>query len=177
MLTELFKKHKQWVNYIKSFGCPEDNAEDYVQEMYIKMHNHIEKNGNTLIYGNNNEVNFYFIYVILKNMYYDDLRKSKNKIKVELKDNYFEEEVIETNEELYLESVNKWLLKLENEINNITDYNREKASLMYVKFVFQKIFVDNVSVSDLSRDAGITYWSLSNTVLIIKEQIKNETRG
>lgn len=178
MLTELFKKHKQWVNYIKSFGCPDDTAEDYVQEMYIKMHHHIEKNGNTLIYGNNNEINFYFIYVILKNMYQDDLRKAKNKIKVELTDSFFEEEVedIKCYHEEHLENVNRWLLRLENEINDIEDYTREKASLMYIKFIFDKVFKERIAVSKLSREVGITYWSLRNTVLIIKEQIKNETR-
>lgn len=174
MLSELFKKHKQWLNYIKSFGCSSDIAEDYVQEMYIKMHHHIEKNGNTLMFNQNNEINFYFIYVILKNMYYDDLRRSKNKIKVELTDAYFEEEIeTDCKDDLYLENVNKWLLRLENKINDINDYNIEKASLMYIKFVFEKVFKESISVSELSREVGITYWSLRNTVLIIKEQIKN----
>jgi DNA-directed RNA polymerase specialized sigma24 family protein len=178
MLTELFKKHSQWVNYIKSFGCPDDVAEDYVQEMYIKMHYHIEKHGNTLMF-NNNEINRYFIYVVLKNMYTDDIRKAKNKIKVELTDQYKEEEdePIQCNDDEYLESIKTWLLRLENDINNISTYNREKASLIYIKFIFDKVFIDGISVSELSREVGITYWSLRNTVLIIKDQIKNEVRG
>jgi hypothetical protein len=175
ILDVLFLKHSTWVKYVKSFGCPDDIAEDFVQEMYIKIFNYSQKKDNDLMY-NENEVNYFFIYVTLKNMYYDNLRKSKKRFFEPLSDNFIQDdsEYIETNYDAKNDAMNVWISNLNKEIDSIKDYNRKKANLSYIKFIFEKIFIEKKSVSELSRDVGITYWSLRNTVLIIKEQIKNE---
>lgn len=173
ILQLLANKHNVWINYVKSFGCNKDIAEDYVQEMYIKIHTHVLKNGNELMY-NGTEVNFYFIYVTLRNMFYDDCRKKK-KITFEPINVDFENEITEYSEILFnaqLESKNIWLNNLNNNINNIKEYNTNKANLCYIKFIFDKVFVEQVSISKLSRDSRISYASLRNTVLLIKNQIK-----
>ena len=81
ILDVLFLKHSTWLKYVKSFGCPDDIAEDYVQEMYIKIYNYSQIKNNDLMYDGE-EINFFFIYVTLKNMYLDDFRKNKKKIVV-----------------------------------------------------------------------------------------------
>lgn len=175
LLELLFKNHKMWLNYIKSFGCSNDIAEDYVQEMYIKVFNYVEKNGNELMY-NKDEVNYHFIYVVLKNMYYDDLRKSK-RVQIEpITSDFIQDETEYNEKEFYLktEAMQVWLNNLDKEIESINEYNRYKANLTYIRFIFQKVFIENIQISKLSRDVGITYWSLRNTVLIIKQQIKDE---
>ena len=176
LLDILFLKHNTWLKYVKSFGCPTDIAEDYVQEMYIKIHTYYQKNGNDLMY-NENEINHFFVYVTLKNIYYDSIRKTKmvnvpldgtNEIDVA------DEDYSEVEFNLKINSVHLWKQKLEKEIESITVYNRKKASLCYFHFIYTKIFEENMSVSELSREVGITYWSLRNTILLIKEQIKDE---
>ena len=37
LLELLATKHKDWVKMVKSFGCPEAIAEDFVQEMYLRL--------------------------------------------------------------------------------------------------------------------------------------------
>jgi DNA-directed RNA polymerase specialized sigma24 family protein len=177
ILDILFLKHSQWLKYVKSFGCPDDIAEDYVQEMYIKIHNYSQRKDNDLMYSEN-DVNYYFIYVTLKNMFYDDLRKAKKQIKVDLSDDFIqdESEYTETDYHFKNDAKNVWIERLNSEIESIEEYNRKKANLMYIKFIFEKIFVEQMSVTKLSQEVGITYWSLRNTILIIKDQIKNETR-
>ena len=69
-----------------------------------------------------------------------------------------------------------WVINLDLKIYDIKEYTREKASLLYFKFIYEKIFLERISISELSREVGITYFSLRNTVLIIKEQIKNEVQ-
>ena len=101
LLTILFKSHNTWIKYIVSFGCNKELAEDFVQEMYIKI-------------------------------WYDELSK---------------------------------------EINTQTSY-KIQSHLCYIKFVFDKVFIEHNSVSELSRSSGITYWSLRNTIVQIKNQIK-----
>lgn len=174
ILNVLFLKHSTWIKYVKSFGCPDEVAEDFVQEMYIKIFNYSQKKDNSLMY-NDTEVNYFFVYVTLKNMYYDTLRRTKNQIKVDLSDNYIQDETEYTEIEFHLknDAMEVWRDNLIEEIESIKDYNRKKANLSYIKFIFDKVFVDQISVSELSREVGITYWSLRNTVLIIKQQIKD----
>jgi hypothetical protein len=175
ILDLLFLKHKMWLNYIKSFDCSDAIAEDYVQEMYIKIYLYVEKNGNELMY-NKDEVNFYFIYVTLKNMYYDDLRRAK-RIKLEpISHDIIQDESEYSEFDFYLknDAIEAWHDNLINEINEIDGYTRTKANLYYVKFIFDMVFVKRVSVSELSRRVGITYWSLRHTVLLIKKQIKEK---
>jgi len=177
ILDVLCIKHEQWLKYIKSFGCPDDIAEDYVQEMYIKIFNYSQRKDNDLMYDEN-DVNYYFIYVTLKNMYYDDLRKSKKQFLVDLSDDFIQDETEYTEKEYHVknDAKNIWIDRLNSEIQSIEDYNRKKANLIYIKFIFDKIFVEQMSVTRLSQEVGITYWSLRNTVLIIKDQIKNEIK-
>lgn len=174
ILAVLFKKHNLWLTYIKSFGCNEDIAEDFVQEMYIKIFIYIQKNGNDIMY-NDTEVNFYFVYVTLKNMWYDNARKKKKLITVDLITDIPQDETEYTEVEFNLknDAVIAWRDNLEQEINKIEDYTRQKANLCYIRFIYEKILVERTSVSELSREVGITYWSLRNTVLLIKEQIKD----
>lgn len=175
ILDVLCLKHEQWLKYIKSFGCPNDIAEDYVQEMYIKIFNYSQRKDNDLMYDEN-DVNYYFIYVTLKNMFYDDLRKAKKNITVDLSDDFIQDETEynDGNFDAQNEAMQVWIDNLNREIENIKEYTRLKANLIYIKFIFQKIFIEQMSVSELSREVGITYWSLRNTILIIKDQIKNE---
>lgn len=176
LLEILFKKHSTWITYVKSFGCREDICEDFVQEMYIKIYDYSQKKDNDLMYSKE-EVNYVFIYITLKNLYYDNIRRNKG---LKFVDDTFLSEVIEDAYDeaifnLQSEAVNKWYSELNQEIESIKDYSKEKAFLGYIKFIYQKVFVEHISVSELSRSSGITYWSLRNTVLTIKQQI-NENR-
>ena len=161
-----------------SFGCRIDVAEDFVQEMYIKIYTYSQKKENDLMY-NENDVNYFFIYVTLKNMYYDNLRRSKNKILVELEDVKIveDEDYSEIDFNFKNDKIKLWELELDNQIESILEYNSQKASLYYIKFVYQKVFIEQTSISELSRNAGISYWSLRNTTQIIKQQIKNGTQS
>jgi len=176
ILDVLFRKHLTWLKYVKSFGCADDKAEDYVQEMYIKIFNYTERNNNDLMYADN-EVNFIFVYVVLKNMYYDDFRKKKVVIE-EIKNDFIEDDTyyseIDFNQKN--DAVLRWLVNIDSEIESIYDYNKRKANLLYIKFIYDKIFIDKMSVTELSKEVGISYWSLRNTILTIKKQIKNEIR-
>ena len=177
ILDVICLKHKQWLDYVKSFGCLDDKAEDYVQEMYLKIHSYSQRKDNNIMFDEN-DVNYYFIYVTLKNMYYDDLRKSKKQFLVDLSDNFIQDETEYTEKEYHIknDAKNIWIDRLNSEIESIKDYNRKKANLIYIKFIFDKIFVEQMSVTRLSQEVGITYWSLRYTVLIIKDQIKNEIK-
>lgn len=175
LLDILYLKHTTWIKYVISFGCSSDIAEDYVQEMYIKIYNYSLK-GNSLMY-NENEVNYFFVYVCLKNMYYDDLRATKKLTFTELIDNRVTDEIEYSDKEFksQTEAVTKWVNDLEKEINKEQEYTQYQASLCYIKFIYQKIFIEDISVQQLANETNLSYWSIRNTVVRIKKQI-NENK-
>lgn len=63
---ELYKEHKKWVNYAKTFGA-QDFAEDLVQDAYIKA---IEKNVTQPQH----------FYIVLKNIVLDFHRQNKKEL-------------------------------------------------------------------------------------------------
>src|SRR6056300_769404 len=67
MLELLASKHNVWLNMVMSFGCDYQTAQDIVQNMYLRMHKYV-KDEQRIMY-NNEEVNRFFIYVTLKNMW------------------------------------------------------------------------------------------------------------
>lgn len=64
ILHEICNRHSKWIRMAQKFDY--DNAEDLVQEMYLKIHN-----------LNPTEVNEVYIYRTIKSIFLDDYRKKK----------------------------------------------------------------------------------------------------
>ena len=64
ILLEICNRHSKWVRMAQKFD--HDNAEDLVQEMYLKIHN-----------LNPTEVNEVYIYRTIKSIFLDDYKKKK----------------------------------------------------------------------------------------------------
>ena len=64
ILLEICNRHSKWVRMAQKFDY--DNAEDLVQEMYLKIHN-----------LNPTEVNEVYIYRTIKSIFLDDYRKKR----------------------------------------------------------------------------------------------------
>lgn len=177
ILDILFLQHKTWVKYVKSFGCSDDIAEDYVQDMYVKIFDYYQKTHNDLMF-NQNEVNYFFIYVTLKNAYFDDIRRSNKQSFVSIDENiHIDEESY--SEDIYLtqsKAVEIWLTKINAEIVEMEkeDYSRRLVTLNFYLYIYDKVLVKQTNLSELSREIGITYWSLRNTLNNIKRQINEE---
>jgi hypothetical protein len=58
-------------------GCNEHIAEDLTQSMYLKVDAYIKKHNPDIMY-NETELNYYFFWITLKNMYMDYHRKRVN---------------------------------------------------------------------------------------------------
>jgi RNA polymerase sigma factor (sigma-70 family) len=86
MVEKLAVNHKQWINYALKVCGNLDDANDLVQDMYLKMHT-IDK-----------EVNSSYIYCVIKNIYLDQYRKNK----VREKTIFIQEELEEQNEDIDL---------------------------------------------------------------------------
>ena len=164
MLQILSQHHDLWIRYVLSFKVNPDTAKDIVQEFYLKMSNFT---GDIMI---GEKINFYFVYLVLRNMVFD-LKKKEKRF-------YFTEEIPAIEEEEYTETdtsksieITKWLN--EHNLDKLDLENIENIKDIYNACVFNEVFIEGKSIAQLSRDTNISYPSLYNTIKIIKNEIKH----
>lgn len=76
MLDKLAKYHNEWLKILYSFGCGYDDANDIVQDMYLKINRLIELD--KIAY--NDSINKYYIYTTLKNLYIDRIKQNAKSV-------------------------------------------------------------------------------------------------
>lgn len=148
----LAKKHKTWINIVLSFGCSKTIAEDIVQEMYIKILLKLE-NGLDIMYED--DINYYYIFKVLKTLYIDLKRKGKNIKIINIEDTNLSQYDFDVDfDEAY------GIVK--DELKNMFWYDRK---------VFE-IINEGESIADFSRNSYIEYYSLYNTYRKVKDKLK-----
>lgn len=179
-IEELVKHERIWHNYLKSWGCNIDTAKDLIQEMYIQIDTYLKKHKKSIMY-NEKEVNFYFVYLTLYNMF-KNLKRAEKRVKIISLENLdyipAEETYIESEDLNNYRAIQDWFLHKDyiemTDLNNpkLEEYDKNKMFNFYQRKVFEEVFINNKSISQLSRDTNITYYSLYNTVKNIRQQIK-----
>ncbi len=158
-IKKIYKKHKQWVEIVQSFGCNIEISEDIVQTMYIKIIKMFEKNDLDISYDD--DINYYYVYKTLKSLFID-LKRKQNKVQIIRLD--------DLNKKKYAKN-----LTIEEDINYLSSYNKVLKQLddsfWYDRKVYE-IIESGVSISELSRKTTISYYSLYNTYNKIKKKLK-----
>lgn len=154
ILEILFKKHKQWVEIVGSFGCNKQTAEDLTMEMYIKIGKKVE-NGTDILYKEN-EINYFYIYLTLKTLFLDLKRKESkvNTLPIDTMRDFISQNECRDYDQVYAD--------VQNELNNMYWYDKK---------VWQ-ILESGESIAELSRKSGIPYYSLYNTFKKVKQKLK-----
>ena len=153
-LELVYKDHKKWINTVKKMGSHQEEAEDIVGEMYVKVGELVNK-GLYPYYGD--EINYFYIYRALRNIFLNLKNKQKKEGKVSL-DNALE---IEDGTYIDFERENE---KVEAALDKLHWYDRKVYNLLQ----------DDYSIQELSKKTNITYHSLYNTFRKVKEQLKKE---
>ena len=163
MLKILARHNDLWLSYVLSFKVNTDTAKDIVQEFYLKMSNF---EGDIMI---GERINFYFVYLVLRNMIFD-LKKKEKRF-------YFTEEIPAVEDEEYTETdttksqyITKWIN--EHNLDDLNLENTEDLKKIYNACVFNEVLLEKKSIAELSRETTISYYSLYNTIKIIKNEIK-----
>ena len=102
------QKHKDWVNIARSFGAKTE-AEDMVQEMYIRLDKYIKPD---------QKISTSFVWITLRNIYFDFLKKEP--ITFEL-DKTVSEAICETESIIAYEELNK---RVRDELNNVDWFDK-----------------------------------------------------
>lgn len=150
-IDKLFKKHKDWIGIVESFGCNKQDAEDIVQDMYLKIIR-LVNSGKEISYGD--DLNHFYIFRTLTTIFLDLKRKQGRVQFVPIEDINIDIEQ-EMDYEAIKEEVDKCL-------DDLYWYDRK---------VFD-IINSGKSVSELSRETTISYYSLYNTYRKVKDKIK-----
>jgi len=185
LIIDLTKKDSKWQS-IAFYLCKDYAlAKDLVQEMYIQIDTYLKKHNTSIMY-NDNEINHYFVYVTLYNMFCNLKRAEKkvNLVSLDYMPELSDEPYDETENEDYqnYRAIQEWFLHddflaftqiVKDEENVLEDYDRDKMYNFYQRKIFEEVFLNNKKISKLSRDTNISYYSLYNTVQNIKQQIKD----
>lgn len=182
ILTKIYEKHNVWLEIAQSFSVNKETAKDVVSEMYINVQLHIENKGADLYY-NEDEINYYFIYICLRNLVYDLKRKEKKVTYLQLdqlqKEAQNDQYIEKPDGYKKLKAIIDWyenpeyLSMLEND-TYLKDFTSDKMHLYYLRRIFKEVYLDGKKLAKFSRETNITYWSLRNTLKSIKNQIKKE---
>jgi RNA polymerase sigma factor (sigma-70 family) len=146
----------------KSFGADQDLAQDIVQEMYVRLYKYVD-DAEKIMY-NETEVNTFFVYVTLRNMY---TTLMKAKARIEFVDvSTLEEELIfeEANEEAEIHLVN-----LYDEIwEHAQDWH------WYDRKIFDLYHNTEMSIRTLADETKISARSIFNTLKNARERIQTD---
>jgi RNA polymerase sigma factor (sigma-70 family) len=162
MLDKLAKHHDLWIKMLINLGCDNTTAKDIVQNMYLRLHK-LVKDEDRIMY--NDDVNRYFVYTTLRNMYFSYLKKANS---------YSIYPLFETED--YSEDI--------DELNNILDENAYFRFLIdkiydmvdswevYDKKLFDLYFIRGQSLRRISKGSKIGLSSIHNSVLNYKEKLR-----
>lgn len=165
MLELLAKNHKIWLRMVRGFGADYDTAQDIVQSFYLRMHKYI-KDEQRIMYTDD-EVNRFFCYVTLKNMY-NTYIKSVNKLA------FFEvreEDAIdeELNDFVFDEDMETAFSRLVTKIND-----EMEAWHRYDRILSEKYLKSDYSLRDIANGSGISLTSIFNTMRENKRILKEK---
>jgi len=160
VLLEAYRKHETWVDIVKSFGCNPDTAEDLVQEMYLKLHRLIEA-GLDIKY--NDTVNYFYIHKILRSLFLD-LKRKESRV------SFVDDDILHN----YNPNENDILYNagLPDEFGYRNIYKEVMQTLEELYWYDRKVYEmldGEMSVSEQTRNTGISYYSLYNTYKKVKQ--------
>tara|TARA_R100000655_G_scaffold89821_1_gene130362 strand:- start:1087 stop:1536 length:450 start_codon:yes stop_codon:yes gene_type:complete len=144
-----------------SFGCNKTTAEDLTQEMYLKLATLLRNNNSLDIYYDESQINYFYIYKILRSLFLDLCRKEAKitKVNIDYLEKFIQEEEVTNDKDI--------LAKMQ-QLDNLLD-----KVYWYDKKVFDLVS-EGMSIAELSKKSGISYYSLYNTYKNVKSLIKNE---
>ena len=154
-LQEIAQGHENYLNIVSTFGGYV-NKEDVVQEMYIRIYDHLQKYPDK-------EINLFYIWTTLRNIYFDIYKEDCKHCDLDIK----EFKKVQTSECNKLKE--EKLICIENAIND------KLEELHYFdKMLFKIYTTTNKSLRTLSDEMNISvrtlHWSIKKT----KEYLNNE---
>ena len=166
MMELLSKYHNLWISMGLSMGIPSHLVEDFVQEMYLRLNKYV-KNPEKIMY-NETDVNKFYVYITIKNLYNDYLKERSKHHMVRLDDIEVTYEVVETTSEAQLkQEVQKQ--KAEEKLVDLIQQEVGSWDRWYDQKLFKIYYETDISMRKLSADTNISVTSIFNSCKNYKE--------
>jgi predicted DNA-binding protein YlxM (UPF0122 family) len=163
MLEKLAENHTLWIKMVVNMGCDKHIAEDIVQSMYLRIHR-LVTDEKKIMY-NDDEVNRFFIYVTLKNMFVDFV-KARNKY------TFFEymetDDIEEGIEDIEFDEQEAFHNLVDSMSSEIMSWER------YDIILSQLYFKTDLSLRDIANGSGISLMSIYNSIKNYKNILNNK---
>lgn len=157
-----------------NMGVPFSIAEDLVQEMYLRLNKYVD-NEEKIMYKNTGEVNHFYVWVTLRNMWNTYItKKKKGNILLfsELPDSESIISMISDSQEEaeLIEEIGLAQKRLYDKIIDEVD----SWDSWYNKKLFKVYYMTDIGLRQLSRETKISLTSLFNSCKNFREVIKDE---
>tara|TARA_X000001382_G_scaffold67457_1_gene46860 strand:- start:3517 stop:4098 length:582 start_codon:yes stop_codon:yes gene_type:complete len=160
MMKLLSKYHKLWISMGISMGIPSHLVEDFVQEMYLRLNKYV-KEPKKIMY-NETDVNKFYVYITIKNLYNDYLKERSRHHMVRLDDIDVTFEIVEPTPEaqrkaeIEKQRAEERLIDLiQNEVGSWDSWYDQK--------LFKVYYETDISMRKLSKDTNISVTSIFNS--------------
>ena len=142
------KKHKDWVNIARSFGAKTE-AEDIVQEMYIRLDKYIKPD---------QQISTSFVWITLRNIYFDFLKKETQTVELDI--NVSEEAIDITSIKAY---------------ENLTTLVRSEIDELhwFDKMLFQLYVTSGKSMRQLAKETKLSLSCIFYTINRTKTHLQS----
>ena len=160
MMELLSKYHKLWISMGLSMGIPSHLVEDFVQEMYLRLNKYV-KNPDKIMY-NETDVNKFYVYITIKNLYNDYLKEKSKYHMVRLDDIDVVYEVVEPTPEAQKKSEIQ-RQKAEEKLIDMIQQEVNGWDRWYDQKLFKVYYETDISMRKLSKDTNISVTSIFNS--------------
>jgi len=156
----LSKYHKLWISMGISMGIPSHLVEDFVQEMYLRLNKYV-KEPKKIMY-NETDINKFYVYITIKNLYNDYLKEKNRHHMVRLDDIDVTFEIVEPTPEAQRKAEVEKQRAEERLIDLIQDEVGSWDS-WYDQKLFKVYYETDISMRKLSKDTNISVTSIFNS--------------
>jgi len=171
MIELLSKYHKLWISMGISMGIPNYLVDDIVHDMYLRLNKYI-KNPKKIMY-NENDINKFYVYITIKNLYNDYLKQKNKHRTLNIDDIEVSYEIVEPSTQLQLENELKKQKAEETMIENIKK-EVESWDRWYDQKLFKIYYETDISMRKLSADTNISVTSIFNSCKNYKQIINTK---
>ena len=152
VLSYLALRHDEWVKMARKFSI---QADDVLQDAYIKLYDRFKDDPNSLKVMHPNQVSMY-VYLTIRSI---AINESKQDLKTTELSEDIPEEYEESKEEIYR--------AIEKEIDSFHWYDQKLLKLYFEK---------NMSMREIEREIEISLASVCYTIKTCKERIKEKVK-
>lgn len=165
LINKLAERHDEWVYMARSFGCNLDEANELVQEMYIRITKYVD-NLDKIMY-NETEINTYYIYLTIRNLYLSQFHKYNKKNTIQVADiQKYDSEADIVNFDLE-QNFDRLVGKIGDLVEKWYWYDRKMWDLYFSK---------DMSMRTIEKKTKISLKSIFNTLTNGKEKVKYYTK-